>query len=172
MFNEITSTFTLLKNAFDIIKSISSIDKDVEVNKKFIELQRIIFTLQNHLISLQSEYLEIQDKNNSLIKELSKVKDWDKIKEKYILKEISPKVIAYVHKDEKEAVSANHWLCVNCFDHQQKESILQIKRKGGPQHLYYCPICKNEILIKNDTYKPIMPKVIRNSNYVTGRTLF
>lgn len=171
MLSEITTALSSLKIASDIVKGFSSLKLETAVKEKSTELLNIIITLQQSIFSLQSEYEKVQNSKSVVEGELKKLKNWDRTKRKYILKEISPDVIAYIHKTPKESVSEKHWLCANCFDNSQKESIYQIRKRGNiPSHVYYCPKCKNEILVRNPNYQPPKPTTARRSpgdNWVT-----
>ena len=76
-----------------------------------------------------------------------------------------------MHKNQEDSASSKHWLCANCFDNFQKESIYQISKRGNiPNYTYYCPQCKNEILVKNSNYQPPKPVSVRRnpgSNWTT-----
>jgi predicted SprT family Zn-dependent metalloprotease len=75
--------------------------------------------------------------------------DFNSEKNKYVLKEITTGIIAYVLKDENNRISDTHWLCQNCLDNQKKFSIYQIKKNQSGGSLFHCPSCKEEIFIPN-----------------------
>jgi hypothetical protein len=160
MINEISIALTSLKAASDIIKGFNSLQLDVAVKEKSSELFNIIISLQSNILSMQSEYSDVLRIKGEIENELLQLKEWNSSKDKYMLKEIAPHVLTYVYKNQEYSASDKHWLCANCFDNFHKESIYQIKKSGNyPDHIYYCPLCKNEILIKNAGYKPISPKI-------------
>jgi DNA repair exonuclease SbcCD ATPase subunit len=131
MLSEITSALSSLKVASDIIKGFNSLKVEATVKEKSTELLNIIISLQHSIFSLQSEYEKLSKLKSALEDELQKLKEWDSIKNKFILKEVAPDTIAYVHKDSSEAASDKHWLCANCFDNEKIESIYQIKIRGN-----------------------------------------
>ncbi len=171
MLGEITTALASLKAASDIIKGFNSLQLEVAVKEKSTELLNIIITLQQNIFSLQAEYENVLNTKSELEKELEQLKNWERTKEKYVLKEIAPDVLAYVHKKPEESASEKHWLCANCFDNYQKESIYQISKRGNiPSHVYYCPQCKNDILVRNPSYQPPKPVTVRRNpgdNWVT-----
>jgi len=161
MLTEITSALSSLKVATDIVKGFNSLKLETAVKEKSTELLNIIIALQQSIFSLQAEYEKVLNSKSEIEKELLQLKDWERTKGKYILKEVATDVIAYVHKQQKDSASEKHWLCANCFDNIQKESIYQIRKRGNiPSHIYYCPQCKNEILVKNACYE--QPKTLVN----------
>jgi len=171
MLSEITTALSSLKVMTDIVKGLNSIKLETAVKEKSTELLNIIIALQQTIFSLQAEFEKVLNSKSEIEKELMHLKDWAQTKEKYILKEVAPDVLAYVHKKQKDSASEKHWLCANCIDNFQKESIYQISKRGNiPSHIYYCPQCKNEILVKNSSYQP--PKTLVNrrnpgDNWVT-----
>jgi uncharacterized protein YlaI len=166
MLNEITSAVSSLKIAYEIVKGFNSVKLETAMKEKSTELLDIIISLQQSFFSLHAEYEKIYNSKNEIEKEFLHLKEWERTKEKYILKEVVPDVLAYVHKKQEDSVGEKHWLCANCFNIEQKESIYQIKRRGNiPSHIYYCPQCKNEILVKNANYQSPEPvKVTRTGN--------
>lgn len=165
MVAELTTLLTSLKAASDIVKGLNSMKIDAAVNEKVIELSSIIISLQVETLSLQTKYSQLIQTKSELEKIITQMKEWNITKEKYILREIAPDVFAYVHKEEKESAGNKHWLCANCMDNEKKESIYQVSKKGNiPIHTYYCPSCKNEILVNNPDYKVVMPKIVRRQN--------
>jgi len=169
MLSEVTSALSSLKIAAEIIKGFNSLKLEAAIKEKIVELLNIIISLQHSMFSYQSEYEKILSQKINMEKELSELKEWRHTKNKYILKEVSPDVLAYIHKKQKDSVSEKHWLCANCFDTRKTESIYQIKQRGNYQSIYYCPNCKNEILILNPDYKPIekSKRVSSRKNFVT-----
>lgn len=165
MVAELSAFLGGLKAASDVIKGLSSMKVDAAVNEKVIELSSIIISLQAETLSLQTEYSKLVQTKSELEKVITKMNEWNITKEKYILREIAPDVFAYSHKEEKDSAGNKHWLCANCMDNEKKESIYQVSIKGNlPNHTYYCPSCKNEILVKNPDYKVVMPQIVRREN--------
>ena len=163
MLGEISSALSSLKVAGDIVKGLNSLKIKTDVKEKSTELLNIIIGLQQSIFSLPADYEKILNSKSVIEEELLQLKDWGTTKDKYVLKEVSNDVLAYVHKNKENSASEKHWLCANCFDIFHKESIYQIKKRGNiPSHIYYCPQCKNEILIKNNNYKIATPTIIRN----------
>ena len=163
---EISSAIASIKAANDILKGFSALNTEVVVNEKAIELQSIIFSLHNHISSLHSSYDQIVQEKRNLEQKIMDVEKWESKKEKYILKELDPGVFAYVHKEPKESVSDKHWYCANCFDAEQKESIIQNRLRGNRQsHVYFCPQCGNEFAIKNTGYRPKVPTSIKRAHW-------
>ncbi|MBU0472872.1 MAG: hypothetical protein KKF62_01780 [Bacteroidetes bacterium] len=154
MLSEITSAFASIKAANDILKGFSVLKTEAAVNEKAIELQSIIFSLHNHISSLHSSYDEIVQEKRNLEQKIMDIEKWETTKQKYILKELNPGVFAYVHKEPKESVSDKHWYCANCFNAEQKESILQNRVRGETRnHVYACPQCGDKIEIGNPDYE-------------------
>lgn len=171
MLSEITNALSSLKIATDIARGFSSLKLETAVKEKSTELLNVIITLQQSVLSLQAIYEDTLKSKSGIENELIKLKDWEMKKNKYILKEVAPDVLAYVHKNQDESASEKHWLCANCFDHYQKESIYQISERGNiPSHTYYCPQCKNDILVINPNYQPPKPVSIKKNpggNWIT-----
>ena len=152
MIAELTQSFALLKTASDMIKGFNSMQKEIAVGDIKIELNNIILALQANTSSLNEKYNSLVNSKNELEKEIAGLKDFKSKKEKFILSEIAPSVIAYIPKDEKERVGNTHWLCQNCLDNSQKFSIYLVKVKHSLDIDYYCPSCKNQFTTKNPDY--------------------
>ena len=118
----INSGFSALKKATDLIKNINDLDKSVAVNSAVTELQQIILDLQRNLFEIQEKYGELQKLKEEWERKALKREEWEKIKEQYVLKEISKNVYAYTLKNPGE--EPFHWICPNCFA-KEKKVILQ-----------------------------------------------
>lgn len=162
---ELTTALQSLKVASDIVNGFSALKTEVAINAKAIELQNIILSLQNQLSSFRYSYDQIIQEKSNLEKKIMGMESWESTKQKYILKEINPGVFTFVHKISEDATSDKHWLCANCFNADHKESILQNHNTGNTfNHIYSCPRCKNDIVVRNDNYqKP--PPIIRKPNW-------
>lgn len=166
MASEFASMLTSAKAAIDIVKYISTLKTDFTVKEKTIELYDIILRLYDSISFHYTEYNKIVQLNVELEEEIMNIKQWDRQRKKYMLKEIDTGVFVYVHKNPKSSVSDKHWVCANCFDNEQKESVLQNKKRGNiPNHIYYCPQCKNEISIKNLDYSQPKPQVLQRRTF-------
>ncbi|MBK7103656.1 MAG: hypothetical protein IPH62_00015 [Ignavibacteriae bacterium] len=151
---DLTLFITSINGALSIIKNISALKTDAEVSSAKVELNNIILTLQSKMSDFQSSYDNIVQSKTKLEQKIMKMKNWNRTKEKYVLYNIAFGSFVYILEESVQSPQTTHWLCTNCFNNEAKESILQIQKKGNiPNHIYYCPQCKNEIIIENQNYK-------------------
>ena len=152
MINEISLALTSIKSATDIIKGLVNLKTEAAVTEKVIDLQSIILDLHSHINLLNTEFSKVLSEKKSFEDELNNINDWSVEKQKYIMAEIDAKVFVFVHKDYLESKVETYWLCAHCFEGKRLKSIYQLKKDEGYQKIYYCPSCKNEIIIKYPNY--------------------
>jgi len=150
MIAELSQTFALLKTASDLVKGFTSVQNKIAIGDIKVKLNNIILDLQANASSLQEKYNEIVNSKNELEKKVGELKNYKSEKEKYILKEITTGIIAYVPKKEKDRISKNHWLCQNCLDNSKKFSIYQRHN----DNYFSCPHCGNRIFPDSDKNNP------------------
>ena len=133
----------------NIAKRLVNTVKEVEAKKVAIELQSVILSLQDQILSMQHEHSNLLQIKNDLEKELMNLKDWEKTKSQYELKEVVPGFFVYSPKPNSKFSEPDHWLCANCFN-DGKKSILQRKRSK-----YLCPKCETEVFIPSGKKLPL-----------------
>ena len=121
------STFDKVVSGIKVVASIvNTLIKgggDVEGQiQRLSELTRKM--LENNLAMVQLEY-DLRNKARMLEESLKEVERWEKEKELYEIKNISPhNAFAYMLKESSGTADAEYRLCATCFE-KRKKSILQ-----------------------------------------------
>lgn len=142
MLPEITAAIQSIKVGVEITRGFYNLKTEYEIKTATSDLLDSIIDVQNNLLLIQSSYQSALDDKKEIEDELSRLKNWEKEKDKYFLKQISPGVFVYIIKDNVEP-DKQYWLCTNCFDTKNQKSILQRKY---PNHSdFICNNCKATI---------------------------
>jgi hypothetical protein len=136
------NTLAQTAKGFNDLKTMS------EVQTKAIELQSVILSVQSGALAAQSEQSAMLQRISDLEKEIAKVKGWERIKERYELKELTPGLYVWASRSEDNAPEPPHWICVKCYE-EGKRSIIQ-KREGHNADTFICFECRNEFIIKKN----------------------
>ncbi len=131
---------TGLKTAADIAQGLVGLKVGTEVNAKAIELQQAILSAQSSALAAQSEQFTMLQRIRDLEGEVTRVRAWKEIEQRYELKEITPGFLAYAMKQEGSRPEPFHWICPSCYQHQKK-SLLQ-KRGNEYGGNWECHECK------------------------------
>ena len=148
MLSEITTALASIKAATDIIKGFNSLKVDVAVKERSVELLNIIISLQANMLSIQNDYSELSESKSKSEKELLELKNIISDKSKYVLVEINPGILAYTQKVTSNLSEPKHYICQNCFDIKNQQSILQ--RKYAEHKDLICNSCKSTFRIADD----------------------
>ena len=131
----------LIKAIFELKIDSSTIDK--------------VVSIQTEMASVQVGYLALIQQNSSLVtekddlkKEISNLKDWNKEKERYELKDVDPEVFAYVIKDSAKGTEPVHWLCCHCYNQGKKEIVI-LFHNSNYHKTYICHGCSQKISVEN-----------------------
>lgn len=118
-----------------------------------LEAQEQIMNLREGALELQEENQELKNRIRDLEKKLIEIDEWNKEKERYVLKSPWPgsPVSVYHLKQSHSNGEEPHWLCPNCFQVKRK-SILNTNQKRGEFVHLVCSVCKASI---DTTYRGI-----------------
>lgn len=142
---ELTAAATSIKAVLDIAKGLKQTIDDVKLKEEISPLLDSIIDLQSHILIINTDYQSILEENYKLRQEIMNFKNWDNEKNKYKLLSIDGEVFVYVPKKSQKAGEPKYQLCANCFQHNNRKSILQVKGMVGMNRLtHYCTFCKNE----------------------------
>jgi hypothetical protein len=121
---EIKAAYDSAKAALQIAQGINSLNSETEKNAAIIDVQRNVVDAQRGL----SSALETIDQ---LEREIARLKEWAKEKERYELRAIGDRAVAYAEKASIENPTTPHWLCQPCFDKSEK-SAMQFQNVVSP----------------------------------------
>jgi len=94
---------------------------------------------------------------DDLKEKLMQKEAWPATAAKYSLHAVREGICVYLLKKDKAASEPVHWLCIKCYQLEQK-SILQRTSKGTRGYIYTCYICQNSFEV-NDVPKWSEPAV-------------
>ncbi len=146
--SSITAAIGSLKTASDIAKAMKDINDASLVQGKTIELQSEILSAQSSAIAAQSEQFSLLERIRNLEAEVTRMETWNAEKDRYKLHQVRDGLFTYILKDEEEAAEPSHQLCANCFNTQNKKSILQRETQAvGRAQTLVCLNCDSEIYL-------------------------
>lgn len=147
----ISAAISSLQTAAQIAKGMIGLRDAAIIQGKVIELQSAILAAQTGALTAQSEQFSLLDKIRKLEEEVARVKAWEGEKQKYELKEVTPRSFAYVIKADARGTEPSHMICANCFEQGEKR-ILQQR-----DTLYsHCPKCGSAVQDKPDRPMPMI----------------
>lgn len=141
----ISAAIGSLRTAAEIAKGMIGLRDTAIIQGKVIELQSAILAAQSSALAAQSEQFDLINKIRDFEKDIARMKAWDSEKEKYTLKQVQPRSLAYAIKPEAQGSEPAHYICANCYEKGEKR-ILQQK---DVLHLW-CPECKTAVQDKPD----------------------
>jgi len=146
--SSITAAIGGLKTASDIAQAMVGVRDTALLQSKIIELQQVILSAQSSGIAAQSEQFTLLDRIRNLEEEVTRMETWNAEKDRYKLHEVRDGLFTYILKDEEEAAEPSHQLCANCFNTQNKKSILQRETQAvGRAQTLVCLNCNSEIYL-------------------------
>ena len=122
-----------LKTAYDIAKGLKDIDDKVTLNAAVIELQE-------RILSAQQAAFEAVEDLRGYRSELESYRDWDKVADRYSLKDFGGGTFAYELKQDTDSSEPAHLVCPRCFQNRAK-SILQYQHTTYGRRYFDCPGC-------------------------------
>lgn len=137
MVGEVFAGIGAIKSAFDIAKGLKNIDDAARLNTAVIELQEKIITAQSAQATLIERIGELE-------KEIASFEKWDGEKQRYELKNVGWGAFAYMLKPNERGATPPHWICTNCYEHDQAVT-LQLMFHVNRGQVWTCPSCKNQI---------------------------
>jgi hypothetical protein len=140
----ITGTVSGLKAASDIAKSFLDIKKLSDINGKVVELQSVILSAQSSAIEANSAQFAMIEDIRALKEEITRMKEWDREKQRYVLVSPWDGFFAYATKKDSAGVEPPHWICTKCYEKGMK-SILDQRRRNALGFWYcVCPVCNSQ----------------------------
>lgn len=129
---DVATGIAAAKLAFDALHKLSDVlnqkKPDLAAIKTHVrQLEQTVLQFQQTVYELQKGNLELQAQNNQLQAQLDTEKRWERIRNRYELKEVYPGTRLYVPRDGN-----SRRLCQRCFEHDHKEMTLQ----GGANESY------------------------------------
>ncbi len=133
-----------LKTATDIAKGFLQLQSMAEVQGKVIDLQSAILAAQSSALAAQSEQSSMIQQVRELEEEITRVKAWEREKQRYKLVAILRGATAYALKESCKGTEPPHWICTKCYD-DGRRTILQPQYDKTGLGLLVCPTCKSAL---------------------------
>lgn len=140
------SALTSLKTAYDIAKTMIGLRDANVVREKALELNEALFAAREDSLKAQATQTTLTQRIGELEKEVADLKAWDREKERYVLSEIGPGVLAYAVKADAQGSEPFHLLCPRCYQ-DRKKSILQFEGDYWGVAHFKCHSCSSEIKV-------------------------
>ena len=139
------------KLAYDAIQKIwdtlNQKKPDLNAVKAHIrQLEQITVQFQQSVYELQKENLDLKAKNHELQKQVDAERNWERIRNRYVLKEVFPGTRLYILREADDG----RRLCQKCFERDHKEITLQ-DGSGGDDYLR-CRVCDSTYQISEHDY--------------------
>jgi len=131
MLAEISAGLSSLKAAFDLAKGLNAASAQADINEVKITLQEHIFSAQQALAAANEAQTAAAQRVRELEQEIVRLKDWSAEQQRYELKAIGERAVAYAEKQGVTDPKAPHWLCQPCFDGGHKAA-LQFSGMANP----------------------------------------
>lgn len=142
MLSEITGALTALKSLSEFSALVLNSKIDNAVKAKAIELNFTIAALQTSIFDLQAQYETVLQEKDDLKKQLMQKQQWETQASQYALQAVDSGIFVYALKRDKANAEPAHWLCIKCYQSQQK-SVLQRTSKSVLGLIYTCYTCQN-----------------------------
>ena len=139
----IGAVLSSIKTAQDILRAGLSVRDSVVAGSKLAELTSQLVEAGNRALLAQQEQSALLDRVATLEKECVQLRERQRERERYGLKEVYPGSYALARKPSDSDTSSPHWLCQNCFDGGQN-IVLQSRHGERSWRVWFCPSCKTE----------------------------
>ncbi len=137
------------KTAFDLAKTILDVQGSMKVQGKVIELQQQILSAQQSALLASEAQAALLRRIQELEAEITRLKEWDAGKSEYRLLDAGSGALVYMPEAEPTPTQPNHWLCVKCFEHDRRRSVLQNqgRSRDDQQTIFGCPACRSTVMV-------------------------
>ena len=115
----IAAALTSFKTLKDIAQSMVALRDTQAFQTKLIEFNGALIDAQTHIFSVNEERAALIDRVRALETEVAQLEAWEAEKQRYELKEVAPRVYAYVVKQSMQGSEPVHWICPNCYQKHQ-----------------------------------------------------
>ena len=122
----ISGMITSLKGAVDIAQTMKGLSDATAIQGQIFELNTKILEAQRSAFAATDERSMLINSIRQLEEEVARLKEWDREKEAYELKQVDPGALAYLPKKDTEVAKQPHWLCSNCFEDRKKSHMLHV----------------------------------------------
>ena len=157
------------KTLVDATQAIGLLKTREEVDAVRADLLGKLVTTQQALLELQNVVTAVREENEELEKEISRIRDFQTVRERYQLVALGPGALAYALKEELQADTPPHHLCPQCFE-KDKRSILQFAGiERGRRGVLACGACGERVMYPHSGYAA--PKVVAVGRSRGGRRL-
>jgi hypothetical protein len=140
MSTEIATLISGIKGTIDIAKGLKSAYESHTIAQAQTDILERLLAVQGEALNLQERHSSLMLENDTLSKKLGEFNDWEKLKDSYVLKEVSARIYVYVSKAPDKTVANPPYHCSNCFGLKQL-SILQYQGNGEDYHKFDCHRC-------------------------------
>lgn len=154
----ISGIITSLDAAKNIAKASMDMSSTIAIQTQLADLSAKLFDARRSALALQEEYAATLNRIAALEQECMQLRERNREKEKYDLKDVYLGSFALVRKPVDGEPYDPHWLCQPCFEKGQN-FVLQ-GRLQGRMKIWTCPNCKSEFQT-NPQVSPANPFVSR-----------
>ena len=149
----LSALISIFSAAQSIAKGFLDLKTLADVQSKVIELQSVILSAQTSALAAQAEHASLAKKVEELERELASLREWDRERNRYALKQLERGVFVYELSPSDPKGEPIHWLCSNCFS-QGYKSILQYVGDYYGSAKHSCPRCKTDISVSSERPPP------------------
>jgi Zn finger protein HypA/HybF involved in hydrogenase expression len=157
MIAEIGTGFSSLKAALDLAKGLSATSTEAAVNDVKIGLQRSILEAYEALTTARNAEADSAERIRQLEQEIMQFKDWEREKQRYVMKRFNPGTIAYVLQSGMADGEPPHCLCAQCYTEGKKGHLQATGTVIGGRHVHVCSRCTRETVMGAETDAPEAP---------------
>ena len=138
---DIPTALGSFKVLMDIAQGMKNLSDTTAINSAVIELQ-------TKILSAQAAQMELVQEVSRLEGEVTTFKNWDTEAQKYQLKDIGQRCIAYALKPEMQGSEPDHYLCANCHAQRKKRFLQGLHKHVGRADVYVCHECRSELYVR------------------------
>lgn len=143
---DLAASMGTFKALFDAAKGLKDISDAAKRNTAIVELQEKI-------LSAQSQQTALIERVGQLEKELAHFNEWDREKERYVLKDFGCGTFTYALRSGMEAGEPYHRICASCYQLGRKSILQSLGIFAGNREKVSCSACHQETLLGCPNYK-------------------
>ena len=144
----ISTVLSSLVAAKDITQAMVGLRDAAALNGKIAELNSKIIDAQSGVFLVNEERATLIKRVSDLEKEIADRETWEREKQRYELRTVSPHgSLAYVLKEDLANGEPPHLICANCYQKHKKALLQGITETNQRYRQLQCFDCKNKITI-------------------------
>ncbi len=133
-----------LQQVYQSAKALLELKVETEVAMRINALVGQLGEVSGKFLAAQAAHMTCQERAMDLEKELSRLKDFEAEKARYVLSDQGSNALTYTLRQEHQGEEPLHHLCCQCYAEATK-SILQFARLERSDRVLACPRCKAEV---------------------------